>query len=301
MPATATPTPSLDRVELPQGTVTYRVTGPADSASPPVVFVHGLLVDGRLWTGVADVLAERGIRSYAPNWPLGSHRVAMNADADLGPRGMAAIIDEFLAALDLTGVTLVGSDTGGALCQFTIDTEPGRIGRLVLTNCDAFDAFPPREFAALIKVGRHAALLRLLVASLVPTAIRHSRRGYGLLFAGKPDRDITRSWIEPALRDKAICRDAAKLMSRMEPEDLLDVSTRFGGFTKPVHIVWGDADTCFTVALAEKLAAAFPNATLTLVAGGRTFVSMDFPDQVADVIGTASEPSRHRARSRAEG
>ena len=66
---------------------------------------------------------------------------------------MAAIIDGFLAALDLTDVTLVGSDTGGALCQFTIDTDHSRIGRLVLTNCDAFDAFPPREFAGLIKVG----------------------------------------------------------------------------------------------------------------------------------------------------
>ena len=285
----STPASNPNHVELPQGTVTYLVAGPADSALPPVVFVHGLLVDSQLWTGVADVLAERGIRSFSPNWPLGSHGVPMNADADLSPRGMAAIIDGFLAALDLTDVTLVGSDTGGAV-QFTIDTDPSRIGRLVLTNCDVFEHFPPREFAGLIKVGSHAALIKPLLASLKPTAIRHSRRGYGLLFASEPDPKVTRSWIEPALSNKAIRRDAAKLMSTMRPKDLLDVSSRFDRFTKPVHIVWGDADTCFTISFAEKLAAAFPSATLTTVRGGRTFISMEFPEQVADVISKASGP-----------
>jgi len=45
-----------DSVELTQGTITYRVVGPDDSPHPPVVFVHGLLVDGQLWTGVADAV-----------------------------------------------------------------------------------------------------------------------------------------------------------------------------------------------------------------------------------------------------
>jgi pimeloyl-ACP methyl ester carboxylesterase len=287
MPSSATSSPNLTRLDLPQGTIAYRVTGPADSAVPPVVFVHGLLADSQLWTDVADVLAERGIRSYLPDWPLGSHRIPMNAGADLSPRGIAAIINGFLAALDLTEVTLVGSDTGGALCQYAIDTDDSRIGRLVLTNCDGFDVFPPREFDGLIKVGRHAALIKPMLTALRPTAVRHSKAGYGRLFAGTPDPEVTRSWIEPALGSKAIRRDAAKLMSTMQPEDLLDVSTRFGSFTKPVRLVWGDADSCFPISFAERLAAAFPNGTLTPVRGGRTFVSMEFPGQVADVISGA--------------
>ena len=282
----------LHRLELPQGTIDLRVAGPADSAAPPVVFVHGLLVDSLLWTDVAEVLAERGIRSYAPNWPLGSHRVAMNPSADLSPRGMAALITGLLDALALTDVTLVGSDTGGALCQFAIDADHSRIGRLVLTNCDAFEVFPPREFAGLITLGRYAALLKPLAAALSCTAIRHSRRGYELMFAGRPDAEITRSWIQPILRDPAIRRDAAKLMSAMRPADLLEVSTRFGSFTKPVHIVWGDADRCFPVSLAQRLAAAFPDATLTTVPGGRTFISMDFPQRVADAIAQDHPPAR---------
>ncbi|MFJ6087877.1 alpha/beta fold hydrolase [Streptomyces sp. NPDC092369] len=271
-----------------QGPVHYRVVGPADSSFPPVVFVHGLLVNGRLWTGVADALAEHGIHSYVPDWPLGSHRVPMRPDADLSPRGVAAVIEGFLRALDLTDVTLVGSDTGGALCQFAIDSGHERIGRLVLTNCDAFEVFPPRAFEGLIKAGSHPVLLRLLFAALLPTAVRHSSRGYGSLFAGEPDPDTTRSWITPALGDARIRRDAAKLMSAMRPDELLDVSSRFGRFDKPVELVWGDADPFFEFGLAERLAAAFPHATLTAVPGGRTFLPMEFPEQIADVIARAS-------------
>src|SRR6185312_7479082 len=114
-------------IELSQGQVEYRVAGPADSSAPPVVFAHGLLVDGQLWTGVADRLAERGIRSYPPNLPLGSHKIPLRPDPDLTPRGVARLILDFLAALELTDVTLVGNDTGGALCQFVIDTDATRI------------------------------------------------------------------------------------------------------------------------------------------------------------------------------
>jgi pimeloyl-ACP methyl ester carboxylesterase len=290
MPARTTSTPDLDRLDLPQGTITYRVAGPPDGPVPPVVFVHGLLVDNQLWAPAADLLADRGIRSYAPNWPLGSHPIPMNAGADLSPRGIATIINSFLATLDLTDVTLVGNDTGGALCQYVIDTDHTRTGRLVLTNCDAFDVFPPREFERLIKIGRHAALIKPMLTALRPTAVRHGNTGYGLAFATKPDPSITRSWIRPALGNKAIRRDAAKLMSNMKPKDLLDVSTRFGTLTKPVHLVWGDADKCFPISFAKKLAAAFPNATLATVPGGRTFIPMDFPEQVADEISNAYKP-----------
>jgi hypothetical protein len=72
-------------IDLPQGRVQYRLAGPA-SAGPTVVFVHGLLVNSELWTGVADELGRRGVRSYALDLPLGSHPIALRSDADLSPR-----------------------------------------------------------------------------------------------------------------------------------------------------------------------------------------------------------------------
>src|SRR5690242_15270405 len=127
----------MPQVSLDQATIDYRVLGPADSPHPPVLFVHGILVDSRLWDGVAEALAGRGFRCILPNWPLGSHTIPVNDRSALSPPGVAAMIQDFMVALDLTDVTLVGSDTGGGLCQFLIDATPERVGRVVLTNCDA--------------------------------------------------------------------------------------------------------------------------------------------------------------------
>src|SRR4051794_23589046 len=170
---------AMPTVDIPQGRINYRVAGPEDAQTSPVVFAHGLIVNGELWTGVADALAEQGVRSYAPDLPLGSHSIALNEDADVSPRGVARLINDFLDALGLTDVTLVGNDTGGALCQFLIDADHSRIGRLVLTNCDAFDEFPPAPFGMIVKAGRRPAGLRAMMTSVRPKALRHSVLGFG--------------------------------------------------------------------------------------------------------------------------
>ncbi len=281
----------MPAVELPQGRVNFRVVGPADSTAPPVVFVHGLLVNGELWTGVADRLASRGVRSYAPDLPLGGHRDALADGADLSPRGVAGLILDFLEALDLHDVTLVGNDTGGALCQFVIDTDASRIGRLVLTNCDAFDQFPPAPFGLLVKFGRRPARLRTMLPALRSTRLRHSALGFGPLARGPLDAGMTRRWVEP-LEDPAIRRDAARFMGRIDKRDLLDVSTRLRDFGKPVLLVWGDADRFFKIDFAHRLCAEFPDARLVAIEGGRTFVALDEPERVsAEIAGFVSVAS----------
>src|SRR4051812_9524503 len=87
------------------GTLAYRVLGPLSTTDPPVVFVHGFLVDSTLWGPVAERLAAVGVRSYLVDWPLGSHRTPMDDGADLSPAGVAALIDEALAGLGLDDVT----------------------------------------------------------------------------------------------------------------------------------------------------------------------------------------------------
>ena len=74
----------MPEIELAQGTVRYRDEGDG----PPIVFVHGALVDGRLWEPVVDRLAG-GARCIVPDLPLGAHRIAMRPDADVSPTGLA--------------------------------------------------------------------------------------------------------------------------------------------------------------------------------------------------------------------
>src|SRR5262249_25920268 len=114
----------MKELELPQGTIRYRELGSGD----PIVLVHGLLADGNLWQDVTPLLAA-DYRVIVPEWPLGSHTVPLKPGADLSPTGLAAIIAGFVSRLGLESPTLVGNDTGGALCQLVAAHHPDQVGR----------------------------------------------------------------------------------------------------------------------------------------------------------------------------
>ncbi len=269
---------------LPQAIIGYVELGPPASSHPPVLFVHGALVDARLWSDVANSLAEQGFHCILPTWPLGSHTTPVADRAALSPQGVAELIHQFILALDLDDVTLVGSDTGGGICQFLIDTHPERIGRLVLTNCDAFDVFPPFPFSAVFALMRSGASTRALGSLMRLRPLRHSPLAYGLLM-NKPDAALTASWIAPASTDPRIAGDFAALARSIGHTDLTSTAPRLHRFAKPVSLVWGQRDRCFTPELGRRLAAIFPDAVLTEVPGARTFVSLDNPEVVAAAIG----------------
>lgn len=270
-------------VDLPQGRLAYRIAGPDASDLPPVLLVHGLLTDGRLWDPVAERLAAAGIRSYAPTLPLGSHQQPMNADADLSPAGVARLTLDFIEALGLRDVTIAGNDTGGAICQIMLGTDPSRIGAAVLTNCDAFGTFPPAAFAPLFRALRHPRVVACIAPALRSKAMRHGPLAYGMLASGPLDPGLTAEWTRPAA-DPAIRRDLAKLAVGVHPRVLLDAASRFSQFTGPVRVVWGERDPFFRLKLARQLCAAFPRATLSTVPGGRTFLPLEHPEPVADEI-----------------
>jgi pimeloyl-ACP methyl ester carboxylesterase len=266
----------VPEIALPQGTIRYR----DDGAGPPVVFIHGLLVDGRLWEPVIERLD--GLRCIAPDLPLGSHRLPMRPDADLGPTGLAKLIDDLLEALDLHDVTLVGNDTGGALCQLVVTRHPERIGRLVLTNCDAFDNFPPKMFLPLVL----AARARLLTAAVQPMRLRAARRlplAYGWLAERVPD-ELLDAWVEPFFTDAGIRRDTRRVLAGVDPDLLLDNSARLQAFDRPVLLAWAPEDRFFPLEHARRLAAIFPDARLVEIPGSRTFVSLDQPEPLAALI-----------------
>lgn len=282
----------MAQVRLDQTTIEYRVLGPDDSPHPPVLFVHGILVDHRLWRDVAEQLARNKFRCILPDWPLGSHTVPAGEGADLSPGGVAKMIHELIVALDLADVTLVGNDTGGGLCQLVIDAYPDDVGRLVLTNCDAFEKFPPFPFDLVFAMLRGPISIRTLTATMRSRMLRHSPLGFGLL-ATDPDPALTASWVEPCRTNSAICRELATLLRNVAATDLTDVGARLPRFTKPVTLVWGQADRCFTPALGRRLAAQFPDCELIEVPGAKTFVALDNPAAVGKAIEEiGARPSR---------
>lgn len=277
----------MAELALKQATIEYQEFGPQDSAHPPVVFVHGILVDGRLWSEVAEGLARRGFRCIVPNWPLGSHTIPVNEATALSLPGVAEMINDAIVALDVSDVTLVGSDTGGGLCQLVVDAYPDRIGRVVLTNCDAFDKCPPFPFNIIFGLLRGPTSIKALFGQLRFRVLRHSPLGFGLL-VNQPDPHLTSAWLQPCLQDARICRDLAALLRQVATADLTDVATRLPRFTKPVTLVWGQRDRCFTPGLGRRLAELFSNGKLIEVHDAKTFVALDKPGTLIDAITSIS-------------
>jgi pimeloyl-ACP methyl ester carboxylesterase len=266
-------------LSLPQGRIHYRELG----AGPPIVFVHGLLVDSRLWRHVAPALAEDH-RCILPELPLGSHRLPMPADAALDPPGLARLIADVLAALELDDATIVANDTGGALTQIAAAHHPERMGRLVLTNCDAYDNFLPPAFRPLQWGARLPGFVNLIAQSMRLGAMRDLPIAYGKLSKRKLSRELTASWVEPVQRDAGIRRDLRKVLRGIHPRHTNEAARRLRSFSKPVLLAWGADDRFFKPSFAERLAADIPAARLELIPESATFVPEDQPARLVELV-----------------
>jgi pimeloyl-ACP methyl ester carboxylesterase len=271
---------AAQETDLPQGTIRYRDSG----SGPPLVFAHGALVDGTLWRKVTPLL-EGQFRCIVPDLPLGSHRVAMAPDADLSPPALARLVADFLAALELEGVTLVGNDTGGAICQLVAANHPERLARLVLTPCDAYENFLPPAFRYLQVAARIPGATTALVQSLRLGFMKRTPIAYGWLTKRPIPSDVLERWTEPIIGDAEIRRDARKVFRGISKRYTLDAAERLRGFDRPTLIAWAPEDRFFRLKYGQRLAADIPDARLELIEDSRTFVSEDQPERVAQVIG----------------
>jgi pimeloyl-ACP methyl ester carboxylesterase len=282
-------------VSLDSGPIRYRERGSGE----PIVFVHGLLVNGDLWRKVVPLLAK-DFRCITPDWPLGSHELPMRADADLSPPALARLIADFTSAVGAEGATLVGNDTGGGLCQIAVANHPEHFGRLVLTPCDAYDNFPPMFFRLIVLgvlgAARVPGLRSTLTLSTRVGILRNSPLAFGWLCKHGIDRAAAESYLRPVVSSRPVRRDLAKVMKGIRPEQTIAAARQLGNFTRPVLITWTKEKDFFPVEHGERLARDFRNARLEWVDDSYTFVPEDQPQRLAELIaGFAREPARSAA------
>lgn len=242
----------------------------------PVVFLHGFPTSGHLWSEVvshvpaghrvvvADLLGHG--RSDRP----GDHALTLRAHADR----VVALLD----ALGINYACLVGHDVGGGVAQLVAVHHPQRVARLCLVSSVAFDGWPTRE----VKLAR--AMLPL-TRHLPPTWVMSVLRGD--LLRGYEDADRGAHSIEKFLRCFAGAEGRDALMRQLlalDPADTLAVAARLKDVVAPTTIVWGQHDPFLPVALAERLQAAIPGATLDVIPRARHFIPEECPVRVGDAI-----------------
>jgi pimeloyl-ACP methyl ester carboxylesterase len=266
-------------VDLSKGRIRAHVTG----EGPPIVFVHGALVNANLWRKVVPRLD--GYTRVTLDLPLGSHLESMPADADMSAPGLALMIAEAIEALGLDEVTVVGNDTGGGLTQLMAVRRPERIARLVLTSSDAFDNFPPRFFRIVFAPARIPGIIPVGFAGLRLRRLRRLPIAYGWLSKKPIDHDAEDSYVLPVLTRGEIRRDVRRVLAGLDPKYTLDAAARLTSFDKPVLIAWSTEDRFFPTEHAERLTKLLPDARLEWIEGARSFSPEDRPERLAELIG----------------
>jgi pimeloyl-ACP methyl ester carboxylesterase len=230
---------------------------------------------------VVDRLSDR-CRCIAPDWPIGAQQIAMNSDADLSPPGIASLIASFLEALDLDDVTIVGNDSGGAMSQVLVTRHPERIGRLVLTNCDTHENFPPGIFKTMPAIAKLPGGMAVLSAPFRIGAL--ARAAFKPFARNEIPAELIASWMAPGLSDPGVKHDAKKVTAGMNKRHTLEAAEKLSASQLPVLLTWAPGDKFFPISYAERLERETPNARLVQIPDAKTFVALDQPQLLADEI-----------------
>jgi pimeloyl-ACP methyl ester carboxylesterase len=279
-------------VELPAGVIEYDEVG----SGPPVVLLHGVLMDHTLWDRVLPLLPG-GFRYLRPVLPLGAHRRPMRPGADLTLRGQVRLVADFLDALDLDAVTLVHTDWGGALFLTAYGWDR-RVARQVILPCEAYDNFPPGLPGKMVTLAtRLPGGLQLAARQLRIGWLRRSPLLFGQM-ARRPVPDaLARRWTEPLLRDPGIRRDLlAYARDPFDKRELIRNTEALGRFTGETLVLWSPDNRVMPPAHGRRLAELLPAGRYAEIPGAYVLSMLDEPEAVAREIGRflASLPAPDR-------
>ncbi len=270
------------KLETRLGPLAWRSSG----QGPALVFFAGAIANGDLWRDVVAALEDR-YRCITIDLPLGAHPWPLDEGADRSATSLARLLLDCLELLDVADATVVANDTAGGLLLLSLATgHPalGRVGRLVLTNCESYDQFPPDKLRKATAICRTfprlaAGMIRLQLRSPIGR-----RRGIATVTARGLDAERYESFYGPVRHDRRVADDLVAAMAGFRPQLLIDAARAIPRFDRPVLLVWGEECGFFPMEHARRLAADFPRATLVPVPGARTWVPVDNPAAVADAI-----------------
>ncbi|WP_327113217.1 alpha/beta hydrolase [Streptomyces sp. NBC_01341] len=271
----------MTEAALSAGVVEYEDTG---GDGPVVVLLHGVAMNGSLWRHVVAGLRPH-YRCVVPTLPLGAHRRPMRPDADLTVPGVAHMVAEFLEVLDLGDVTLVMNDWGGAQA-LVADGRDERIGRLVITSCEAFDNYPPglpgRNLLVAAKV---PGGLRLAFAVLKLKPMRRLPVTWGWMSKRPVPHEVMDAWFRPLWTSAAIRRDLRAYVLGVPPGDeLVRWADALRTFDRPALVVWASEDRVMPPAHGRRLAEMLPRGELVEIADSFTLIPEDQPQRLSEAI-----------------
>lgn len=261
-------------VETASGIIAYAERG----EGPVALFVHGVLLNKHLWRHQLEALSDIR-RCIAPDLLAHGGTEAV-ADADLSVTANARMLREFLDALAIDRVDLVGNDSGGGIAQIFASLYPERVRSLTLTDCDAHDNWPPEAFKPFLAMAAAGGLRDTLNAMLNDKAIYRSPGALRAAYEDPntvSDTDIE-TYLRPLVASDRRLKDFERFLAAFDNRHTLAIEAGLKKLRAPTLIVWGTDDVYFGVEWARWLARTIPGTKRTVeLTGARIF----FPEERA--------------------
>jgi pimeloyl-ACP methyl ester carboxylesterase len=262
---------SLRNVKTPSGNIAYAEQG----EGPVALFVHGVLLNNHLWRHQLAHLSDIR-RCIAPDL-LAHGATEVTSGGDVSVTANARMLKEFLDALGIDQVDLVGNDSGGGIAQIFAANYPERVRSFTLTDCDAHDNWPPEAFKPFLAMAAAGGLADTLNAMLSDKSIYRSKGALGPAYeepAKVTDADIE-TYLRPLL-DSQRLKDFERFLAAFDNKHTLAIEGRLKKLTAPTLIVWGTDDVYFPVEWARWLASTIPGTKRKVeLTGARIF----FPEE----------------------
>jgi pimeloyl-ACP methyl ester carboxylesterase len=259
-------------VQTASGRVSYTEQG----SGPVALFVHGVLLNGYLWRHQLEDLSD--IRRCIALDLLAHGDTEIAPDQDVSVTANAKMLKEFLDALNIDQVDLVGNDSGGGIAQIFAALYPERVRSLTLTDCDTHDNWPPEAFKPFLAMAAAGGLRGTLETMLSDKGVYRSPQALGPAYE-HPDRltdDSIEKYLRPFVRTEQRARDLQRFLAAFDNKHTLAVETQLKMLKAPTLIVWGTDDVYFDVKWSHWLADNIPGTRRRLeLQGARIF----FPEE----------------------
>src|SRR5260370_4629927 len=158
-------------------TVSGRIGYTEQGAGSVALFVHGVLLNGHLWRHQLAHLSD--IRRCIAVDLLTHGDTEIAPDQDVSVTANANMLKQFLDALNIEQVDLVGNDSGGGIAQIFAASHPRRVRSLTLTDCDAHDNWPPEAFKPFLTMAAAGGLRGARDAMLSDKSVYRSPQALG--------------------------------------------------------------------------------------------------------------------------
>src|SRR6478672_8823870 len=241
-------------VETPSGRISYASAG----SGPVALFVHGVVLNKHLWRHQLAGLSD--IRRCIAVDLLAHGDTEITPDQDVSVTANANMLDEFLEALKIDRVDLVGNDSGGGIAQIFAALHPERVRSLTLTDCDTHDNWPPEAFKPFLTMAAGGGLRGTLDAMLSDKRIYRSPQALGPAYEHPEElRDeIIEAYLRPLVRSEQRTRDLQRFLAAFDNKHTLAIESRLKTLKAPTLIVWGTDDVYFDVKWSHWLADNIP-------------------------------------------